>query len=349
MVRIFLSLRFGEAMKEAEQLKQELERNGVSTFLCSVKPGGSIPVEIATNIRDAELVVILGTRTYGVNTGAGFSTFEELQYIKTKNKPFYLIKMCDCFEDALADFFLSNAIMYFKWMPGTKMPAALVSDIMAKLNDVSGGAASLAPAMATLAVQPPPPAENVYKGDVVMTVFDTNMYTFMRVLPGVTTIEGNVNIGVKDNKAVGSMIDEGQLAEMFSTVRKITGRLCIILCSHLTSLNGLRSLTTIGGFLQIGNCDGLTRVDGLRSLTTIGGMLNITFNKHLTSVEGLRNLKRIRRSNGNGEAILLGGNPNLARGLPFPALQCKNGTVSLKDNNAYVKLHHAALEKIPTC
>ncbi len=97
----------------------------------------------------------------------------------------------------------------------------------------------------------------------------------------------------------------------------------------------------------------MTSIEGLRALTAIGGYLYIRGNANLTSVEGLRHLKYIRGDVG-GDAICLPANPKLARGLPFPALLGKNGKVdrgsASSPNNDYVKSHLAALDRIPnTC
>jgi hypothetical protein len=66
MARVFLSLRFGEAMAEARLLKAELQARGVSTFLCEVPEGGDIMKEIQANIMACELAVVLGSATYGM-------------------------------------------------------------------------------------------------------------------------------------------------------------------------------------------------------------------------------------------------------------------------------------------
>ncbi len=135
----------------------------------------------------------------------------------------------------------------------------------------------------------------------------------------------------------------------------VGGYLCIYSNARLASVEGLRALTTIGGNLSISSNTSLASVEGLHALTTIGGYLNIANNASLASVEGLCNLKYIRGSDSEGDAIFLLDNPNLARGLPFPALLCKNGTVFrdvLRHDsiNAYVDSHLAALARVPyTC
>ena len=78
----------------------------------------------------------MGTLTYGYDTGAGFSTFEEMRFILTR-KPYFLIKMCSDFQDAETQLRLSISIMYIPWTPGEPLPAGLVDHIVDKLNSLS--------------------------------------------------------------------------------------------------------------------------------------------------------------------------------------------------------------------
>jgi 3-deoxy-D-manno-octulosonate 8-phosphate phosphatase KdsC-like HAD superfamily phosphatase len=134
--QIFISLRFAEAGKEAEALKCALEARGISAFLCAVHPGGDIACEIVHALHGCQLAIIMGTRTYGKNTGVGFSTFEELRFIHTK-KPFFLIKMCEMFEEPETVFRLGDSVMYFLWLSGHPIPTDLVDKIIEKLTSVS--------------------------------------------------------------------------------------------------------------------------------------------------------------------------------------------------------------------
>ena len=56
---------------------------------------------------------------------------------------------------------------------------------------------------------------------------------------------------------------------------------------NITNLNGLSELTSVGGYLSIGDNDALTNVDGLAALTSVGGPLEIYNNDALTNVDGL--------------------------------------------------------------
>jgi hypothetical protein len=75
----------------------------------------------------------MGTKTYGMNTGAGFSTFEELEYIYDEEKPFFLIKMCDKFDVDLTRFLLRKSVSYLQWLPGNSIPGDLVAKVLERL------------------------------------------------------------------------------------------------------------------------------------------------------------------------------------------------------------------------
>jgi hypothetical protein len=132
--QIFISLRFAEAGNEATTLKLALEEKGISTFLCAVHPGGDIAREIVNALHNCQLAIIMGTRTYGKDTGAGFSTFEELRFIHGQKKPFFLVKMCDRFEEPETVFRLDSSVSYFLWFPGSPIPGDLVTKILERLE-----------------------------------------------------------------------------------------------------------------------------------------------------------------------------------------------------------------------
>jgi hypothetical protein len=135
---LFISLRFGEAMKEATILKAALEAQGVPTFLCDVPDGDDIAKTVIRALAGCKMVVILGTATYGRDTGVGFSTFEELRFIYDEKKDIFLVKMCGRFEEVQTRFWIPKATMHFPWQPGTPLPDALVPRILKKLKSLTG-------------------------------------------------------------------------------------------------------------------------------------------------------------------------------------------------------------------
>jgi hypothetical protein len=134
MAKVFISLCFGEAMKEAKVLKAALEARGISAFLCAVPEGDSIASAVADAIDACRLVVVMGTQTYGKDTGIGFSTFQELQFIIDEKKPMFLVKMCERFELSLTRLRLGGDICYAPWAVGAALPAGLVDRVIQKLD-----------------------------------------------------------------------------------------------------------------------------------------------------------------------------------------------------------------------
>ncbi len=138
---IFISLRFGEAMDEAVALKAALQQRSLSVFLCDVPEGKDIARTVISALTHCKLAVILGTLTYGTETTAGFSTFDELRYIKNEQKPFFLVKMCDRFEVEEARVRLPIDISYFPWQPKSaaerkSIPPTLVERILKRHAEV---------------------------------------------------------------------------------------------------------------------------------------------------------------------------------------------------------------------
>jgi subtilisin-like proprotein convertase family protein len=74
-----------------------------------------------------------------------------------------------------------------------------------------------------------------------------------------------------------------------SSLTSVGGDLGIASNSNLTNINGLSSLTRIGGGLSI-HAMLLTNLDGLSSLTSVGGSLVIWGNYELINLDGLSNL-----------------------------------------------------------
>jgi hypothetical protein len=134
MYQIFISLRFAEASDEANALKSALEERGISTFVCAVHPGGDIAREIVIALHNCQLAIIMGSRTYGRDTGVGFSTHKELRFIQDDRKPFFLVKMCERFEEPETRMRLDNSVSYFQWLSGSPMPGDLITKISERLS-----------------------------------------------------------------------------------------------------------------------------------------------------------------------------------------------------------------------
>jgi hypothetical protein len=206
-----------------------------------------------------------------------------------------------------------------------------------RVASLEAGVATAKKSAAAMAL--PPPAK-VYTGDVRIAT-EADVSRFAPLLRGVTKIDGNVD-------TMGAPITEAQLLDLFGHVQEVTGYLDVDSNANLTSVDGLRSVTTVCGYLAVRNCANLTTLEGLRGVTSVGGDLFIHSNPSLTTLEGLRNLEVIRNTEGASTSLDLINNPLVARGLPFPKLRVNNGDVYLgNEPNAYVASHRAALERVP--
>eukprot|EP00607_Mallomonas_marina_P001735 CAMPEP_0182435326 /NCGR_PEP_ID=MMETSP1167-20130531/75148_1 /TAXON_ID=2988 /ORGANISM="Mallomonas Sp, Strain CCMP3275" /LENGTH=189 /DNA_ID=CAMNT_0024626269 /DNA_START=1 /DNA_END=570 /DNA_ORIENTATION=+ len=136
-VDVFCSLRFGEAMAQAKQVREELQSQfKLRVTIIDVPEGQDIGDAVALKIEAAKLVVIFGTETYGRGTMSCFSTKEELQFIKDQNKPFFLIKMCDNFVEPRTRMILNGSVSYALWPPGTPMPTDLPANIYKRFQRI---------------------------------------------------------------------------------------------------------------------------------------------------------------------------------------------------------------------
>jgi hypothetical protein len=134
---VFIALRLCEDDGAACHLKDALEAAGISAFLCGdTSVGNDIAVDIARALDVCELFVALGTKSFGVQGDSSMSTRQELLFAVNNNKPIFLIKRCDEFEDATAREYLSD-VVHHEWHLLTDIPGDLVDNIKTKLDDVA--------------------------------------------------------------------------------------------------------------------------------------------------------------------------------------------------------------------
>ena len=136
---VFFSLRYAEAKEEALQIKEALEKVGISSYICQTLAGNNIVDEIVDHLEHAKLAVIMGGETYGAQGTTKFTTKQELTSIVNEDKPFVLVKMCDEFAEFKTRFKLPDDIAHVKWPKGASMPANLVDKIQKKLAAVEAG------------------------------------------------------------------------------------------------------------------------------------------------------------------------------------------------------------------
>lgn len=158
---VFLSLRFGETGAEAWQLKQGLEDAGLTVFISDVSAGISLHQTISEALTGCRLAVLLASATYGRATTC-FSTREELGCVLDSNKPFYLIKMAEMWEEPVVRMAFSDQIMFKCWKPGTPMPEDLVQGIVNTLAGRPPPPPAPTEHLAFRKAEPPPPTYDVF-------------------------------------------------------------------------------------------------------------------------------------------------------------------------------------------
>jgi len=135
---VFVSFRFSEAESEAQKLKRALEAKGVKTFVSGEPtPGVSLQDAFLGAFKEATVVVIMGTKTYGKDTGGLFSTLQEMNLtiedVGTGEKKMYLFKMCNQWEEMEARACFSHR-KYREWMPSKPIPDGAVDEIAKMLE-----------------------------------------------------------------------------------------------------------------------------------------------------------------------------------------------------------------------
>ena len=134
-----ISLRFGEANTEMVALKARLAERGLKVFLCDEAPGVDLKRTIFEAFSAADLAVIAASATYGRQTTSGFSTYEEMNFLQTEKKPYFLLKMTPSPNDKWEEVETRatyNMDVWEYWAPGAPMPEGLVDKIVAKLEEV---------------------------------------------------------------------------------------------------------------------------------------------------------------------------------------------------------------------
>lgn len=98
--------------------------------------------------------------------------------------------------------------------------------------------------------------------------------------------------------------------------------------AEITNLDGLSSLTSVGGNLSIANNSSLTDLSGLSSLAAIGGTLHVQGNDVLTQLDGLSELASV------GGSVLILRNTALGQLHGLSSLASIGGTLRIWSNFA---------------
>jgi outer membrane protein assembly factor BamD (BamD/ComL family) len=100
----------------------------------------------------ADLFIVMGTETYGKKTSGIIDTYQEMMYIKSSKKPYFLINMnpdssvMEFKESATNLVFNLNTVSWERWEVGTPMSTKLVGLIKSKLGQCYAPALDLKPA-----------------------------------------------------------------------------------------------------------------------------------------------------------------------------------------------------------
>lgn len=141
--------------------------------------------------------------------------------------------------------------------------------------------------------------------------------------PGCTQIMGSVSI---DNGGAGIISNLNGLAQITSVAGDF-----FINNSALTDLSGLEALTSVGGYLEIGNNNALMSLDGLNMLTSVGHLW-IYFNDALTSLDGLNVLSSIE---GN---LIISSNSTLTNLIGLNSITSIGNQLVIDNNDALTSL-----------
>jgi hypothetical protein len=147
-----ICLRFFEAFAEASALKYGLQCAGIHAFLCAAEEKRcGMTEEISSSIVRAPFVIVLGKSTHG-KRASELSTYKELQLVVERQRPIFLVKLCENFDEPLAQFTLPLTIAQFTWLQdpenSVNVPAGLVQQIQSKLASLcleSTGTSTMAP------------------------------------------------------------------------------------------------------------------------------------------------------------------------------------------------------------
>jgi len=95
------------------------------------------------------------------------------------------------------------------------------------------------------------------------------------------------------DRVVGQLNIDGEDIENIDGLASLTsvgGGLGFVFATSLTNVDGLSSLDSINGSLFFTDSESLTQVDGLANLVTVGGQVYFTFNDELINLNGLSKL-----------------------------------------------------------
>ena len=81
----FISWRMNECKRECKLLEQALEaEDSVKPIVIRELPGGDLRKAVTAGMKGADLIIVMGTRTYGKETSGTICTNREMSYFTNK-------------------------------------------------------------------------------------------------------------------------------------------------------------------------------------------------------------------------------------------------------------------------
>jgi hypothetical protein len=135
---VFISWRMAECKVEVKLLGAALRDAGVKVIVIGELPGGDLLEAVTKGMDAADLFIIMGTETYGMKTSGIIDTYQEMQYIVSSNKPYFLFNMNPelsrmRFQEGAANMIFNlNTVSWERWEVGAPIPEKAVKKILEK-------------------------------------------------------------------------------------------------------------------------------------------------------------------------------------------------------------------------
>jgi hypothetical protein len=149
---VFISWRMDECKAQVRVLQPALEALGINVIVVSELPRGDLLQAVKSGMNEADLFIIMGTKTYGQKTSGKIDTWVEMHDIKESGKPSFLINMNPAksikrFEvektNELFDLDTVQLLRWHRWEVGEDMDEKLPLQILQKLEELKRGQRSV--------------------------------------------------------------------------------------------------------------------------------------------------------------------------------------------------------------
>ncbi len=150
--------------------------------------------------------------------------------------------------------------------------------------------------------------ENIYYGDIELksqfdvNEFGANNFTNISGSLHINSYFGNEETIITDLSPLNSIKTVGNHFTVFGydilnfdgiNIESVGGNIFINYCTSLTNIDGLSSITSVLGGLELSSNPLIVNVDGLNNINSLGGDLIFSSNDNLSNIEGLNNLQHV--------------------------------------------------------